>query len=81
MELLDSLARIEDTVLRSKIAKALAVLKRTLALYPLEAIALSFNGGKDCTVLMDLVMRACPLSYQEVLFVYFKHRQEFPEVG
>jgi FAD synthetase len=58
MDLLDSLPRIEDTVLRSKIAKALSVLGRSLALYPVESISLSFNGGKDSTVLLHLLRAA-----------------------
>ena len=36
-------------------AAAIDVVERALALWPNGGLALSFNGGKDCTILLGLV--------------------------
>ena len=42
---------------------AVDVVERALALWPGGELALSFNGGKDCTILLGLVqVRRCPLA-------------------
>jgi FAD synthetase len=89
MELLDSLPRIEDTVLRTKIAKALSVLSRTLALYPVGSVSLSFNGGKDSTVLLHLLRAALAQSEASngkdhglhgIKTFFFENSKDFQEV-
>ena len=37
------------------VEEAVAVVDRALALWPHGELALSFNGGKDCTILLGLV--------------------------
>mmetsp|Transcript_43878 Transcript_43878/g.85832 ORF Transcript_43878/g.85832 Transcript_43878/m.85832 type:complete len:267 (-) Transcript_43878:247-1047(-) len=69
------------------VTAALEVIKRTLAEHGMDKCALSFNGGKDCTVLLHLV-RAAVLSINNSLkfplaglrVVYFKTTEEFEEV-
>ncbi|GEM12617.1 FAD synthetase [Rhodotorula toruloides] len=48
----------KDTRLGGKVREALDVVERALDEYGLERIALSFNGGKDCTVLVHLLAAA-----------------------
>ena len=40
------------------VVQAVDVIERALALYPNGELALSFNGGKDCTILLGLVQLA-----------------------
>ncbi|ORX92716.1 adenine nucleotide alpha hydrolases-like protein [Basidiobolus meristosporus CBS 931.73] len=46
------------TPLGQQVQKALQVIERALVLYGLEGLAISFNGGKDCTVLLHLLAAA-----------------------
>ncbi|KAJ8663954.1 hypothetical protein O0I10_000229 [Lichtheimia ornata] len=48
----------EDTSLGHQVKIALNVIEKAYADYGYEAISLSFNGGKDCTVLLHLVIAA-----------------------
>ncbi|BGP14229.1 hypothetical protein JCM10213_005880 [Rhodosporidiobolus nylandii] len=45
----------EDSRLGRKVKEALEITDRALDEYGLEQVALSFNGGKDCTVLIHLL--------------------------
>eukprot|EP00879_Flechtneria_rotunda_P020950 GHRR01022060.1.p1 GENE.GHRR01022060.1~~GHRR01022060.1.p1 ORF type:complete len:191 (+),score=79.25 GHRR01022060.1:242-814(+) len=54
-EVAESIRQIDDPVLRGKVHKALHMLRRTLELYRHSDISLSFNGGKDSTVLLHLM--------------------------
>lgn len=58
MEVLLAISAITDPILKQKVDKSLALLRRTFALYAPSAVALSFNGGKDSTVLLHLVRAA-----------------------
>ncbi|KAJ1725819.1 FAD1 flavin adenine dinucleotide synthetase [Coemansia erecta] len=48
----------QQSQLGRKVANALDVIEKALGKYGPESIALSFNGGKDCTALMHLVRAA-----------------------
>jgi len=41
--------------LAKKVGQSLATIHKALDEYPIHALALSFNGGKDCTVLLHLL--------------------------
>ncbi|GBF98909.1 FAD synthase [Raphidocelis subcapitata] len=56
--LAERLGAVDDPVLQGKLAKALGVLSRSFALYRPNQLALSFNGGKDSTVLLHLLRLA-----------------------
>lgn len=51
---------------------------------PANKIALSFNGGKDCTVVLHLLqehLKQNPaVKLQDFHFVHFEQANEFPEV-
>ncbi|BGP38261.1 3'-phosphoadenosine 5'-phosphosulfate sulfotransferase [Rhodotorula kratochvilovae] len=48
----------EDTRLGSKTKEALDIIHEALDTYGVDKLALSFNGGKDCTVLVHLLAAA-----------------------
>ncbi|KAI8086443.1 uncharacterized protein BX664DRAFT_335811 [Halteromyces radiatus] len=50
------LASQKDDSLATAVNEALEVIEEAYRLYGLDGIALSFNGGKDCTVLLHLVV-------------------------
>eukprot|EP01134_Creolimax_fragrantissima_P001601 CFRG1601T1 len=49
----------EDTDLGRKIQHALSVLQQAIELYGVSGVSLSFNGGKDCTLVLYLWVAAC----------------------
>jgi len=74
-------ANILDEDFARKLEHSLSIIKQALADYKLEGIALSFNGGKDCCVLLHmlyLITEDYPFSQLRIL--YFMHENSFPEV-
>ncbi|KAL8516713.1 hypothetical protein ACS0TY_015101 [Phlomoides rotata] len=55
MEIDKAIKESDDTRLKTKYNNAIYVIQRALALYSVEEVALSFNGGKDSTVLLHLL--------------------------
>eukprot|EP01118_Nematostelium_gracile_P008058 TRINITY_DN2647_c0_g1_i1.p1 TRINITY_DN2647_c0_g1~~TRINITY_DN2647_c0_g1_i1.p1 ORF type:complete len:211 (-),score=50.56 TRINITY_DN2647_c0_g1_i1:88-720(-) len=54
------------------------VIKKAIERYGVESLAVSFNGGKDCTALLDLLkMEDGSVPF---LVVYFKPDHAFPEI-
>ncbi|KAH8273922.1 hypothetical protein KR044_003408, partial [Drosophila immigrans] len=48
---------IDDAPLKGKLMQTKAILKNATSLYRPDEIMLCFNGGKDCTVLLDVLAR------------------------
>lgn len=61
--------------------EAKSVLQKTLESYGgLEDIALSFNGGKDCTVLLHLLSTVLPGNSRPIDCIYVPDADSFVEV-
>ncbi|CAG9333969.1 unnamed protein product [Blepharisma stoltei] len=61
----------------NKVQPSLDVMRETLNKYPKGSVALSFNGGKDCTVLLEL---AELLGDKELKIVYFEEPDAFEDL-
>jgi len=66
--------------------KALQFLRTIIDYYGFNSISLSFNGGKDCTVLFHL-LRACisqlsdkDIQFQNLHTIYFREAEEFDSI-
>lgn len=55
MEIDIAITDCDDQRLKTKYKNATSVIRRALALYSIEEVAFSFNGGKDSTVLLHLL--------------------------
>ncbi|KAF7636478.1 PAPS_reduct domain-containing protein [Meloidogyne graminicola] len=66
-----------------KLKEALKTIEEILDKYSLEQISLSFNGGKDCTLLLHLLRACVNRKYGEnkqINAFYIKSNDEFPEI-
>ncbi|KAM3587151.1 3'-phosphoadenosine 5'-phosphosulfate sulfotransferase, variant 2 [Umbelopsis sp. WA50703] len=74
-----------DNELAAQVRQALSVIEEALDRYGQGALSLAFNGGKDCTVLLHLVVAALyhkvkGQEIQRIQSVYVTCRNPFPEV-
>ncbi|KAL0409972.1 UNVERIFIED_CONTAM: FAD synthase [Sesamum latifolium] len=97
MEIDEAVKESGDKRLKSKYNSAIYVIQRALALYSVEEVALSFNGGKDSTVLLHLLRAGYYLHVAgknlsienredaEITFpirtIYFESPTAFPEIN
>ncbi|EDV58679.1 FAD synthase [Drosophila erecta] len=65
--------------LREKLEHSEEIIKRAMTLYKPNEMMLSFNGGKDCTVLLDILARMTPPSVR-LGAVYVKSANPFEEL-
>ncbi|XP_044473978.1 uncharacterized protein LOC123202205 [Mangifera indica] len=93
MEIDKAIKERDDRRLKIKYNNAIYVIRRVLALYSIAEVALSFNGGKDSTVLLHLLRpgwflhkgeQSCSngsLNYFPVGTIYFESSSAFPEIN
>ncbi|GMH26305.1 hypothetical protein Nepgr_028148 [Nepenthes gracilis] len=97
MEIDRAIAACDDKRLKTKYNNAVYVIQRTLALYAIEEVAFSFNGGKDSTVLLHLLRAGYFLLKKDeknldegqtdqrfrfpMRTIYFESRSAFPEIN
>nr|XP_016438579.1 PREDICTED: FAD synthase-like [Nicotiana tabacum] len=96
MEIDKAIRECADSRLKTKYSNAISVIKRAFALYSIQEVALSFNGGKDSTVLLHLLRagyflhRAEESCSQDVVdgentfpirTIYFESASAFPEIN
>ncbi|GMY14811.1 FAD synthase [Fagus crenata] len=93
MEIDKAIRESTDRRLKTKYNNAIYVIKRALALYSIEEVAFSFNGGKDSTVLLHL-LRAGYFLYKgeqscsnedlkdlPIRTIYFESPSAFPDIN
>jgi len=72
-----------DQSMSKKVYHALEIIQQPLTKYKIEEVALSFNGGKDCCVLLhllSLVLSSKHIPFLKLKIIYFLHANSFPEV-
>ncbi|GAA5912202.1 FMN adenylyltransferase [Sporobolomyces salmoneus] len=74
----------ESSPIGKKVKHALEVVERAIQLYSIHNLALSFNGGKDCTVLIHLLssslLRLSPSSVlPSIPTIYVRQPSPFPQ--
>ncbi|KAJ1971728.1 FAD1 flavin adenine dinucleotide synthetase [Dimargaris xerosporica] len=74
----------EATPFGACLREALAIVEQALDQFGPNALAVSFNGGKDCTVLLELYSAALqhryPRTLATIVATYVTHAHPFPEV-
>lgn len=93
MEIDKAIRECDDRRLQTKYNNATYVIQRALALYSIEEVAFSFNGGKDSTVLLHL-LRAGYFLHKKgqnnangdlkdfpIRTIYFESPSVFPEIN
>lgn len=97
MEIDKAIRESDDRRLKTKYDNALYIIRRALALYSIEEVAFSFNGGKDSTVLLHLLRAGYFLHRAEqshangdlidhefafpIRTIYFESSSAFPEIN
>ncbi|XP_059646819.1 uncharacterized protein LOC132293380 isoform X2 [Cornus florida] len=97
MEIEEAIRECDDRRLKTKYKNAIYVIQRALALYSIEEVAFSFNGGKDSTVLLHLLRAGYALHKREqshsngdltdreftfpIRTIYFESPSAFPEIN
>lgn len=71
--------------LTSKIHQTVATMEETYRKYRFEEVCVAFNGGKDCTAMLDLLhsyltMKGHDFTQQKLKVLYVTHSSQFPEV-
>ncbi|KAH8393074.1 hypothetical protein KR215_004667 [Drosophila sulfurigaster] len=54
-----NLKSIDEALVKGKLLQTETILKHATTLYKPDEVMLCFNGGKDCTVLLDVLTRQC----------------------
>ncbi|KAI4349103.1 hypothetical protein L6164_009740 [Bauhinia variegata] len=93
MEIDQAIRECNDRRLQTKYNNAIYVIQRALALYSIEEVAFSFNGGKDSTVLLHLLRAGYylhkggqnslngDLKDFPIRTIYFESPSAFPEIN
>lgn len=93
MEIDKAIRESDDRWLKAKYNRAIYIIQRALALYSIEEVAFSFNGGKDSTVLLHLLRAGYFLHKGEqnyanedpedfpIRTIYFESPSAFPEIN
>ncbi|XP_021892724.1 LOW QUALITY PROTEIN: probable FAD synthase [Carica papaya] len=93
MEIDKAIRESDDRRLKTKYNNAIYVIRRALALYSIEEVAFSFNGGKDSIVLLHLLRAGYFLHKGEqscsngsvsdfpIRTIYFEISSAFPEIN
>ncbi|XP_053670638.1 FAD synthase-like [Anopheles nili] len=64
----------------AKVKDSLRIIEQALNTFRAEEMFLSFNGGKDCTVLLDLIHNSNLKDAKRIKCIYVRPRKPFDEI-
>jgi FAD synthetase len=82
-ELCSNLSNITNKDLLRKVHHSIDVIEKAVETYKMDSIPLSFNGGKDCCVLLHLlyIVLAKRGLFSQLKVLHFSHPKSFSEVN
>lgn len=78
MQTIDELTRLQALPLEQKVVMTQQRIMQWVARYGEEGVYISFSGGKDSTVLLDIVRNVC--GYKKIPAVFVNVPTQYPEL-
>ena len=77
----NELKMLQSLPLDIKVGKSILRIKEFISHYRIDGVYVSFSGGKDSSVLLDVVCKFCVLyGYKKVYVAFSDTGLEFPEL-
>ncbi|KAJ3436934.1 fad synthase [Anaeramoeba flamelloides] len=86
----DQIINSFSTELQTKVKTSISIIEEAVARYGYEGLSLSYNGGKDCLIILDLIHSIAtgilptnltnPEKLKEIVLFYLRDEDDFEEI-